>query len=83
MGIPEKVKVLKLALAGVASVNINRTIINTTLGIPTTKVNDIPKISDTLRNKLRLMYSELKAVIIDEIPMVSNIRLYKIHYRLY
>ena len=29
--------------------------------------------------KLRLMYSKLEAVIIDEISMISNIRLYQIH----
>ena len=33
--------------------------------------------------KLLLMYSELEAVIIDEISMVSNIRLYQIHCRLW
>ena len=70
-----------MAPTGVAAVNINGTTINTALGIPTTKGNDIPKLSDTLRNKLRLMYSELEAVIIDEISMVSNIRPYQIHCR--
>ena len=39
-------------------------------------------LSDTLRNKLRLMYSELEAMIIDEISMASNIRLYQIYCRL-
>ena len=71
-----------MAPKGVAAVNINGATINTALGIPATKDNDIPKLSNTLRNKLHLMYSELEAVIIDEISMVSNIRLYQIHCRL-
>ena len=67
---------------GVAAVIINRTTINSALGIPATKGNNIPKRSDKMWCKLRLMCSELEAVIADEISMVSNIRLYQIHYRL-
>ena len=67
---------------GMVTVNINETTINTALGIPITRGNDIPKLSDKMRCKLRLMYSEQEAVIIDAICMVSNIRLYQIHCRL-
>ena len=62
---------------GVAAVIINRTTINSALGIPATKGNNIPKRSDKMWCKLRLMCS-----IADEISMVSNIRLYQIHYSL-
>ena len=79
---PEKVKVLKMAPTGVAVVNINGTTINTALGIPTTRGNNIPKLSNKMRCKLRLMYSELEAVTIDEISMISHIRQYQIHCRL-
>ena len=72
-GTSEKVKVLNMTSTGVASANINETTINTALGIPTTRYNDIPKLSDKMRCKLHLMYSELEEVIIDEIYMVSNI----------
>ena len=69
----EKVKVLNKTSTGVAPANINGTTINFALGIPTTKGKDIPKLRDKVRCKLRLMYSELEEVIIDEIYMVSNI----------
>ena len=71
-----------MAPTGVAAVNINGTTINTALGIPISRGNEIPKLSDKMRNKFRLMYSELEAVIMDEISMVSNFRLYQIHCRL-
>ena len=81
-GTPEKVEVLKIAPTGVAAVNIYGTNINTALGIPRLGGNDIPKSSHKMRCKLRLMYSELEAVIIDKISMVSNIRLYLIPCRI-
>ena len=71
-----------MAPTGVAAVNINGTTMNTALGIPTTRGNDISKLSDKIWCTLRLMYSELQAVIIYEISVVSNIRLYQIHCRL-
>ena len=81
-GTLEKVEILKVALTGFTAVNINGATINTVLGIPTTRSNDIPKLNDKMRCKLRLMYSELEAMIIDQIFMVSNIRLYQIHCKL-
>ena len=53
---PDKVEVLKMAPTGVVVVSINGKIINTVLGIPTTRANDIPKLSHKMRYKLRLIY---------------------------
>ena len=78
----KKVKVLKIARTSVAAVNIYGTTINTAFGTPTTRGNDILKVSDKMRCKVRLMYSEQEAVIIYEISKISNIRLYQIHCRL-
>ena len=57
-----------MAATVVAAVNTNGTNINTAFLIPTTRGNDIPKLSDKMWCKLCLLYSELEAVIIlDEI----------------
>ena len=45
-GTQQKVRVLKMAPTGVAAVNINGATINTALGIPTTRSNDIPNLGD-------------------------------------
>ena len=81
-GSPEKLKVLKIAPTGVAAINIDGTTINTALGIPISRSVNLNKLSDSLRCTLRNDYSEVAAVIIDEISMVSNVRLYQIHVRL-
>ena len=81
-GTPEKAKVLKVTATGVAGVYINGATTNTALGIAKTRGNDILKLSDKMRCNLRLMHSELEAMAIDEISMVSNIRQYQIHCRL-
>lgn len=81
-GTPEKLKVLKMALTGVATINIDGTTINTALGIPLIQSVNINKLSDNLKSTPRNNYSELCAVIIDAISMVSNARLYHIHFRL-
>ena len=47
-GTPEKVNVLKMTPTDVAVVNINGTTINTALGIPATRSNNIPKLSDKI-----------------------------------
>ena len=73
---------MKLAPTGVAAININWTTINTGLGIPKSNSISISKLSDKLRCSLRQKYSEVSLVIIDEISMVSNVRLYHIHFRL-
>ena len=82
-GSPNKPKVLILAPTGVAVININRITINLGLSIPT-NVNryTLPRLSDSDTAKLRNLYSEVFVVIIDEISMVSNIRLLHINKRL-
>ena len=81
-GSPDKIKVLKIAPTGVAAINIDGTAINTALGIPLHQSLNINKLSDNLRSTLRNNYSNLAAIIVDEISMVSNARLYQIHCRL-
>ena len=79
----EKPKVLLIAPTGIAAININGTTINSALGIPPHSRNiQLAKLSDKLKSQLRNRYSELKAVIIDEISMVANVRLHQIHQRL-
>ena len=79
----EKPKVLLIAPTGVAAININGTTINSALGIPPHSRNiQLAKLSDKLKSRLINQYSELKAVIIDEISMVANVRLHQIHQRL-
>ena len=78
-GTSEKAKVLKMVPIGVSVVKINRTTINTALSTPKTRGNDIPRLSDKMRCKLRIVYFELEAMVIDEIFVVSIIRLYQIN----
>ena len=75
-GSPDKPKVLILAPAGVAAININGTTINLGLSIPP-YVNGytLPRLSDSEQGRLRNLYSEVLVVLIDEISMVSNIPL--------
>ena len=82
-GSPDKPKVLLFAPTGVAAININETAINSGLSIPP-YVNGytLPRLSDSERGRLRNLYSEVLVVLIDEISMVSNIRLLHIHKRL-
>ena len=82
-GSPDKPKVLILAPTGVAAININGTTINSGLSIPP-YVNGytLPRLSDSERGRLRNLYSEVLVVLIDEISMVSDIRLLHIYKRL-
>ena len=83
-GSPDKPKVLILAPTGVAAININGTTVNSGLSIPP-YVNGytLPRLSDPERGRLRNLYSEVSVVLIDEISMVSNIRLLHIYKRLF
>ena len=79
----EKPNVLLLAPTGVAAVNINGTTIHSALGIPVeARGLTIPKLSDKSRCSLRIKLSDVKAIIINEISMVSNTLLLYIHQRL-
>ena len=62
-----------------AAVKTNGTTVNTGLVIPIVRGNDIPKLRDKMWYKLRLTYYGLEAMIIDELYMVSNVRLYQSH----
>ena len=78
-----KSKVLLLAPTGVAAVNIAGTTIHSALGIPIDcRGLQVPKLSNKRRCSLRLEFEDLKAIIIDEISMVSNKLLLHIHQRL-
>ena len=82
-GSPDKPKVLILAPTGVAAINIDGTTINSGLSIPP-YVNGytLPRLSDSERGRLRNLYSDVLVVLIDEISMVSDIRLLHICKRL-
>ena len=78
-----KPKVLLLAPTGDAAVNIDGTTIPTSLRIPVGKYGkNLPRLNDINRSALRNKLCELKALIIDEIFMVSNLQLLYIHLRL-
>ena len=79
----DKPKVLLVAPTGVAAVNIDGTTIHTALGIPVGRYGkNLPRFSDKKRSALRNYLCELRALIIDEISMVSNLQLWYIHLRL-
>ena len=79
----DKPKVLLQAPTGVAAVAINGSTIHSALSIPTEcKVLTVPKLPDKKGCSLRVELSELKAIIIDEISMVSNKIFLFIHQRL-
>ena len=75
-------KILLLAPNGVAALNIDGTAIHSRLEINLNcNTYSMCKLSEALKAKLRCYYSEIVAVVIDEISMVSNIRLLQIHKR--
>ena len=79
----DKPKVLLVAPTGVAAVNIDGTTIHTSLGIPVGRFGkNLPRLNDKKRSALRNKLCELRALIIDEISMVSNLQLLYIHLRL-
>ena len=79
----DKPKVFILALIGVVAIIINETTIISELSIPP-NVNRylLLRLSDSKRSRLCNLYLEVSVVIINEISMVSNIRLLQIHKRL-
>ena len=81
-GKPDKKKILLLASTDVAALNVDGTTIHSGLGInPNCNTYSMGKRYESLKAKLRCDYSEIVAVVIDEISMVSNIRLLQIHKR--
>ena len=80
---PEKPSVLLLASTGIAAINIKGTTINSGLSIPVDKFGyNLTPLSDIEKSALRNHLSELKLIIIDEISVVSNMKLLFIHQRL-
>ena len=79
----DKPKVLPMAPTGVAAINIDGTTEHTALNIPVGHFGkNLSSLSDKMRSTLRNRLADLKVIIIDEIPMVSNNLLYYIHLRL-
>ena len=79
----DKPKVLLMAPTGVAAINIDGTTVHTALNIPVDHFGkNLPSLSDKMRSTLRNRLADLKVIIIDEIPMVSNNLVYYIHLRL-
>ena len=80
---PEKPSVLLLAPTGIAAINIKGTTINSGLSIPVDNFGyNVTPLSDIEKSALRNHLSELKLIIIDEISVVSNMKLLFIHQRL-
>ena len=81
-GTSDNKKILLLAPTGVAALNIDGTTIHSGLGInPNCNTYGMGKLSKALKSKLGCDYLEIAAVVIDEISIVSNIRLLQIHTR--
>ena len=79
----DKPKVLLMPPTGVAAINIDGTTVHTALNIPVGHFGkNLPSLSDKMRSTLRNRLADLKVIIIDEIPMVSNNLVYYIHLRL-
>ena len=75
-GSPDKPKVLVLLPTGVAAININGTTINSGISIlPYVNGYTLRRLLDSDQGRLRNLYSEVFVLLIDEILMVSNIRL--------
>ena len=79
----DKPKVLLMAPTGVAAINIDGTTIHTALNIPINHSGKkLSPLSNKMRSSLRSKLSDLKAIIIDEISMLSNDLLFHVHLRL-
>ena len=76
---PELPTVLLMAPTGVAAINIDGTTINTALAIPKETGDNLPALSDKKKTQMRMLLADLKLIIIDEISMVANITLLRIH----
>ena len=79
---PELPTVLLMAPTGVAAINIDGTTINTALAIPKEAGDIVPAMSDQRKSQLRLLLTDLKLIIVNEISMVGNTTLLHIHQRL-
>ena len=79
----EKSKALLLAPAGITALNIDGTKIHSALHVPVGNFKKhLPAFNGKVRSSLRHKFSKVKAIIIDEISMVSNDLLFHNHLRL-
>ena len=82
-GDAEKVKVMMIALTGVAAVNVDGATIHSAMGIPVGNFRQsIPKLNDKNKSKLRNLLSSLKVILIDEVSMVDQFLIIHVHQRL-
>ena len=80
---PEKPSVLLFTPTGISAISIYGTTINTGLSILVDNFScTVSLLPDIERSRLRNQLSELKMIIIDEISMVSNMKLLFVHQRL-
>ena len=80
---PDKAKVLKLAPTGVAAIKIKGETFYSALSIPCKiKSKVLPQLGCKKRDELRHRFSQLRAIMIDEISMVSQRNLEYISQRL-
>ena len=79
---PELPTVLLMATTGVAAINIDGTTINTALATPKEAGDIVPAMSHQRKTQLRLLLTNLKPIIVDEISMVGNTTLLHIHQKL-
>ena len=79
----EKPKVLLMAPAGVAAIQVDGTTIHIASGIPVGHFGTkLPPLHDKIKCSLRNHLSDVKGIIIDEISIISNELLFYIHLRL-
>ena len=71
-----------MAPTGVSAIDIKGKTINTALAIPKEAGENLPAMPDKKKTQMSLSLSELKFIVIDEVSMVSNIRVLHIHQRL-
>lgn len=79
---PDSITVLATAPTGIAAYNLKAATIHTTFHIPPVIGLPYKDLRDEKLNSLRLKYSDLQILIIDEISMVGHILLIWIHFRL-
>ena len=79
----DKPKVLLMTPTGVAAVNIDGNTIHTVLNKPIRSFDkNIPPEGNKKKSSLRIILSNLKVIIVDEISMVSNDLLIYVNFRL-
>ena len=78
----DKLKVLLCAPTGKAAFNIRGMTLHSAFGIPVSQNNNNRPLSADIANTLRVTFSQLKLIIIDEVSMVGLSMLHKVDTRL-